>query len=106
MSFVTTAKVLGRLILQLSPIIADYADTIKKWRKKEDVQNREDVSARIERLEKNMELQSRMNEQFVAEMKVLKPVIEAFSKSLKIVFSLSLIAIGFSLVTLIVVLSR
>ncbi len=106
MSFVTTAKMLGRLVLQLSPIIAEYTDTIKKWKKREDLQSGEDAPSRIDRLEKNMELQARLNEQFIAEMKVLKPVIEALNKSFKILFSFSLIAILFSLVALIVVLSR
>jgi hypothetical protein len=55
---------------------------------------------RMERLEKNLELQSGLNEQFIAEMQVLKPALEGIQKSIKIVFSLALFACLFSLTAL------
>jgi hypothetical protein len=99
--FLATAKVLARLILQLSPIIIDATRIAKGWKSKKDLPE-EDLTSRLGRLEKNLELQSDLNEQFIAEMRVLKPALEGMHKSLKIVFSLALLACVLSLTALLV----
>jgi hypothetical protein len=100
MATVLTAKVLARLILKLSPLIIDATQTIRKWKKKGDVPI-EDMPSRLERLEKNMELQSNLNEQFITEMQVLKSALEGIHISIKLVFYLALLACVFSLVALV-----
>ena len=100
MATVMTAKVLARLILKLSPLIISATQIVKKWRKKGDVPM-EDLPSRVERLEKNMELQSNLNEQFITEMKVLNPAFEEIHTSLKLVFYLALLACVFSLASLV-----
>jgi hypothetical protein len=97
---VMTAKVLARLILKLSPLIIDTTQIVRKWRKKGDVPM-EDLPTRVELLEKNMELQSSLNEQFITEMQVLKPVLEEIHTSIKLVFYLALLASVFSLIALV-----
>ena len=105
MPFVATAKVLARLILQLSPIIIDATRIAKGWKKKEDLP-KEDLPSRVERLERNLELQSDLNEQFLAEMQVLKPALEGIHTSVKIVFSVALFACVLSLAALILLFFR
>ncbi|HUI68512.1 MAG TPA: hypothetical protein VL087_09960 [Nitrospirota bacterium] len=100
MTIVTTAKILARLILKLSPLIIDSTQIVRKWRKKGDVPI-EDLPSRVERLEKNMDLQSNLNEQFITEMQVLKPALEGIYTSMKLVFYLALFACVFSLVALV-----
>jgi hypothetical protein len=100
MSFVATAKVLAQIILRLSPIIIDATRIVGKWTKKENLP-KGDLPSRVELLERNMELQSDLNEQFIAEMRVLKPALEGIEKSLKLVFYLALFACLLSLVSLV-----
>lgn len=100
MATVMTAKVLARLIMMLSPLIIDATQIVRKWRKKGDVPI-EDLPSRVERLEKNMELQSNLNEQFITEMKVLKLALEGIHASIKLVFYLALLACVFSFVALV-----
>ncbi|HTP04187.1 MAG TPA: hypothetical protein VMM54_03405 [Nitrospirota bacterium] len=100
MATVSTAKVLARLILRLSPLIIDATQTVRKWRKKGDVPI-EDIPSRVERLEKNMDLQSNLNEQFITDMQVLKSALEEIHTSIKFVFYLALLACVFSLVALV-----
>jgi hypothetical protein len=61
----------------------------------------EGLPSRVERMEKNMELQSNLNEQFIAEMQVLKPALEGIHKSIKLIFYLALFAFVLALVALI-----
>jgi hypothetical protein len=105
MSFIATAKVLARIILGLSPIIMDATGIIGKWKKKENA-SQEELPTRIERLEKNMELQADLNEQFLAEMRAVKPALEGIQRSLKLVFFLALFACLFSFVMLILAFFR
>lgn len=105
MSFVATAKVLAQIILRLSPIIIDATRIVGKWTKKENAP-KEDLPSRVERLEKNMELQSDLNEQFLAEMRVLKPALEGIEKSLKLVFYLALFACLLSLIAVVLMLFK
>jgi hypothetical protein len=99
MAAVITAKILARLILKLSPIIIDATQIVRKWVKKGDTPM--DIPSRVERLEKNMELQSNLNEQFINEMQVLKPALEGIHRSIKLVFYLALLAFVLSLVALV-----
>lgn len=100
MAALMTAKMLARLILKLSPIIIDATQSVRRWRKKGDVPM-EGLPSRVERLEKNMELQSNLNEQFIAEMQILKPALEGIHKSLKLIFYIALLACVLSLVALV-----
>jgi hypothetical protein len=105
MATLMTAKVLARLILKLSPIIIDATQIVRKWRKKGDVPI-EGLPSRVERLEKNMELQSNLNEQFIAEMQLLKPALEGIHKSIRLIFYLALLACVLSLVALVQLFSK
>jgi hypothetical protein len=100
-----TAKVLARLILKLSPIIIDATQIVRKWRKKGDMPVA-GLPSRVDRLEKNMELQSNLNDQFIAEMQVLKPALEGIHKSIKLIFYLALLACVLSLVALVLLFFR
>src|SRR5512143_708163 len=100
MAALMTAKMLARLILKLSPIIIDATQSVRRWRKKGAVPM-EGLPSRVERLEKNMELQSNLNEQFIAEMQILKPALEGIHKSLKLIFYIALLACVLSLVALV-----
>jgi hypothetical protein len=100
MAAMMTAKVLARLILKLSPIIIDATQIVRKWRKKGDMPVA-GLPSRVDRLEKNMELQSNLNDQFIAEMQVLKPALEGIHKSIKLIFYLALLACVLSLVALV-----
>ncbi len=100
MAALMTAKVLARLILKLSPIIIDATQIVRKWRKKGDMPM-EGLPSRVDRLEKNMELQSNLNEQFIAEMQVLKPAFEGIHRSIKFIFYFALLACALSLVALV-----
>jgi len=101
MAAMMTAKVLARLILKLSPIIIDATQIARKWMKKGDLPM-EDIHSRLKRLERKMELQVNMNEQFINEMQVLKPVIDGFYSSIRLIFYLALLACLLSFVVLVV----
>jgi hypothetical protein len=105
MPFLATAKVLTRLIVQLSPIIIDATRIAQGWKKKKDLP-KEDLSSRVARVENNLDLQSDLNEKFLAEMQVLKPALEGIHKSIKIVFSLALFACALSLTVLLLLLFK
>jgi len=105
MALILSAKALARLILRLSPIIIDATRIARKWMKKGDLPT-EDIPSRVKRLEKNMELQLNLNEQFINEMQVLKPVIEGLHSSIKLIFYLALLACLIALVALILLLFK
>lgn len=108
---VMNIKMLADLILKLSPIILDASQLVKKWRKREipeigEIPSREDLPARIDRLEKNLELQSKLNEEFVSEMQILKPALEGIQRSIRILYRLVLLAFGLALVSVILLLLK
>jgi len=67
---------------------------------------RDDIPSRVKRLEKNMELQLSLNEQFINEMHILKPVIEGLHTSIKLIFYLALFACLIAIVALVLLLFK
>lgn len=99
------AKALAAAIVRLAPIIIEATQLVKKWRKRDSVPAG-DVETRVQRLERNMDLQARLNEQFIAEMKMLGPALESVRRLLRLCAVLALIAGAVSLAALIAVLMR
>jgi hypothetical protein len=91
MSFLGTAKAAARIIRGLSPIVIDAARATRTWKKKGDPST-EDLSSQVARLEKELELQSHLNEQYRDELHLLKAVLEGTQRSIRLVFSLALLA--------------
>ena len=100
-----TGKALTKLILSLGPIAIDVSQLIRQWMKKDSVRQN-DIPSRLERIEKNMEVQSRLNEQFLSEIHITKPALEGMQKALKLQFMLSLTACILSMFAIIAVMLR
>ena len=103
--FFMQVKTLAGLILKLSPIVLDASQLIRKWRRKEGPAP-EDLPARIERLEKNLELQSKLNEEFLAEMQILKPALEGIQRSIRLLFFFALLACSLALLSVLLMFLR
>ncbi len=104
MAFIT-GKALTALILGLGPIALDVSQLIRQWMKKESVP-KDDIPSRLHRIEKNMEVQSQLNEQYFSEMRILKPALEGMQKSLKLLFLMALAACILSLAAIVLALAR
>ena len=97
-----SAKALAHLIVRLAPIVIEASQSAKKWIKKEDIP-KGDIPARLESLEKKLELQAGLNEQFVAEMDIVKPALEQINRSMRHVIYIALLACLLSLVSLVLI---
>ncbi len=102
---VLSAKALAHLIVRLTPLLIEASQSVKKWMKKEDIP-KGDIPARLERLEKNLELQEDLNEQFVAEMEIVKPALEQINRSIRYVLYIALLACLLSVGSVVLILLK
>lgn len=100
-----TAKAVANLILKYGPAVMDAGRTLGTWKKKKDA-SPADLPARISRLEEFVGLQTKLNEQLIKELQALQPALTRIDRSLKLLFSFVILALGLSVFALGTMLSK
>jgi len=97
-----------RLLREL-PVIVSTAAMITKELKglssKSSTQNLRD-SDRLDKLEKAMELQAKLNDQFENQMKIIQTILEKTQKTLRLLTILSFSAIGLAVLAIILLIIK
>lgn len=99
-----TAKAVANLILKYGPAVMDAGRSLQTWKKKKNTAP--DLPARTDRLEEFVGLQAKLNEQLIKELQALRPALARIDRSLKLLFSFVILALGLSVFALGTMLSK